>query len=53
MKLLHIEINEKQIHPEFIFIDSDNRIQKFTIDFLSEVTARLYDHTSSDPLDYY
>lgn len=53
MKLLHIEINDTQLHPEFLFVDSDNRIQKFTIDFTTAATARLYDQSLSDPLDYY
>ena len=47
--IYHSEANPVR-DPYYIFIDTSNRIQMFSINF---ATPRLYNQTSSDPIDFY
>jgi hypothetical protein len=54
MRCLHIDrVEESTVNPLFIFLDSENKLQMFSIDFVTGPGPLVYGQTSSEPLDYY
>lgn len=51
MRCLHIDrVEADTTNPSFVFVDSDNKIQMFSINFTA---GSVYGQTSSQPLDYF